>query len=326
MRSFFGPYVAAASPTSLLESAVRIALAAGDVMMESFIHPSDIVSRTKADGSPVTNVDEAASTLIETRLKALTPGLAVVTEENVATLPPETKSGDGLSWVVDPLDGTSEFLRGAMGFAVNIALFENRQPVLGVVYQPALALGFCAVASKNPRPSAFRFDTCAGRIMSVLPLHTRSTPVNSPLSTVFRKTKGNEVVYQKLRDRLAPSDVHLPTIPDTTVGLIREMRVAMGRADLCVKLGSTPGPGGGGYPWDIGAMVPIVEQAGGTLCTWTGDRLEVGALDERVPSFLAFASPDVALRALPALRGLGTPTAVSEKPLANGTSGALECH
>ncbi|HRC26013.1 MAG TPA: inositol monophosphatase family protein, partial [Alphaproteobacteria bacterium] len=294
-------------------------------MMESFIHPSRIVSRTKADGSPVTNVDEAASTLIETRLKALTPGRAVVTEENVATLPAETKNGDGLSWVVDPLDGTSEFLRGAMGFAINIALFENREPVLGVVYQPALALGFCAVASKNPRPSAFRFDTCAGRIMSVAPLHTTSTPVDSTLATVFRKAKANEVAYRDLRDRLASRDVHLPAIPDTPTGLIREMRVAMGRADLCVKLGSTPGPGGGGYPWDIGAMIPIVQQAGGTLCTWTGDRLVVGALDERVPSFLAFASPNVALRALPALRGVSLPATASDKPLANRPSGALEC-
>lgn len=321
MRSFFDSSAAPrGTPRALLDSAARVAIAAGEAMMGSFKDPSQIVSHLKADGSPVTNVDTTASALIVKRLGKLTPDLPVITEENVAGLPSSLLHSKDRAWVVDPLDGTSEFQQGKTGFAINISLFEGLKPVLGVIYQPALAMGFCAAEGGK---GAFRFDTLDGKIRSVQPLNTRLCPPDGCLTTVFRKTSGNDPVYQSLRGRLDQAGVRLPADPDTSVGIIREMRVVMGRADLCVKLGSKPGAGGGGYPWDIGAMILIVEQAGGCIRTWTGEDLEIHALDERVPSLLVFADPSMARKSTSALRTIAGP--VSENTLAKGTKGTVEC-
>ena len=94
-------------------------------------------TREKADGSPVTLADEAAEAVILPALRALTPGIPVVSEEEVAQGIGPSRVGARF-WLVDPLDGTKEFLSGNGEFTVNIALIEDGRPVLGVVVAPAL--------------------------------------------------------------------------------------------------------------------------------------------------------------------------------------------
>ena len=119
----------------LLESVCRIAREAGEVIMPWFRAP-DLQTRRKSDRSQVTEADEAAERLILERLAALTPDIPVVAEESVAAgrIP---KVGDAPFWLVDPLDGTKEFISKVPEFTVNIALIEQRRPVLGAVYLPA---------------------------------------------------------------------------------------------------------------------------------------------------------------------------------------------
>ena len=141
---------------TLLDAVVELAARSGAVILEYY--ESGTEARRKADRTPVTDADEAAEALILPELEALSPGTVVVAEEAVAqTGVPEI--ADGRFWLVDPLDGTREFLKGNGEFTVNIALVEDGVPVLGVVHAPALALALAwswRIRNANARDRARR--------------------------------------------------------------------------------------------------------------------------------------------------------------------------
>lgn len=121
------------SPKDLLSEIVVLADRAGAVIMEHY--RGEIEVKTKADSSPVTAADEAGEAVILEGLARLAPEIPVVAEERVAAGDiPEV--GDGRFWLVDPLDGTKEFINKNGEFTVNIALIEDHQPVFGVVGVP----------------------------------------------------------------------------------------------------------------------------------------------------------------------------------------------
>ena len=124
---------------NLLFSAVEAAREAGRVIMEVYSKPFEVY--TKDDDSPVTQADLRASRIIKELLKPT--GILFVSEED---LPPD-RSGFGRYWLVDPLDGTAEFVKRNGEFTVNIALIEERRPVLGVIYAPVT--GGLWAAGKN---------------------------------------------------------------------------------------------------------------------------------------------------------------------------------
>ena len=138
----------------LLERLLPVARDAGEIIMS--IYATDIAARSKADASPVTEADERAEHAIVKALTALTPGIPIVSEEAAAMgyLP---LIGECF-WLVDPLDGTKEFISRNGEFTVNIALVEQRCPVIGVVLAPALgrlfagAQGFGGIAFSSPLP------------------------------------------------------------------------------------------------------------------------------------------------------------------------------
>jgi Inositol monophosphatase family len=120
----------------LLPEIVKLAERAAAVILDHY--RGDAAVHLKADASPVTAADEAAEAVILAGLAALTPDIPVVAEETVAAgrIP---QLGDGPFWLVDPLDGTKEFISKNGEFTVNIALIEGQDPVLGVVLAPALS-------------------------------------------------------------------------------------------------------------------------------------------------------------------------------------------
>ncbi|MGH7195996.1 MAG: 3'(2'),5'-bisphosphate nucleotidase CysQ [Candidatus Saccharimonadales bacterium] len=119
----------------LLNKVVAIALEAGREVLE--IYESDDFKTTyKTDNSPLTRADLAANKMILHGLKDLTPNIAIVSEESLDDVPEKRFSQDYV-WLVDPLDGTKEFVNKSPDFTVNIGLVENGQPVLGAVYAPA---------------------------------------------------------------------------------------------------------------------------------------------------------------------------------------------
>mgnify|MGYP001443671500 CR=1 FL=1 len=122
-------------PMRLLEEICRIAREAGAAILPHYANP-DLVALSKADASPVTAADHAAEAVIVAGLRRLTPDIPIVAEELIAAGETPDVSG-GRFWLVDPLDGTKEFIKKIPEFTVNIALVQGTRPVLGVVYAPA---------------------------------------------------------------------------------------------------------------------------------------------------------------------------------------------
>ncbi|MGF1836430.1 3'(2'),5'-bisphosphate nucleotidase CysQ [Photobacterium sanguinicancri] len=120
---------------ALLESIVEIALSAGDAIMMRY--HSNIEVKEKADSSPVTEADLAANAIIIDRLTSLTPNIPILSEESVHIDWEDRQSWETF-WLVDPLDGTKEYIRKNGEFTVNIALIDKGVPVLSVVHAPAL--------------------------------------------------------------------------------------------------------------------------------------------------------------------------------------------
>ncbi|RLV61035.1 3'(2'),5'-bisphosphate nucleotidase [Parashewanella curva] len=121
--------------SKLLESIYDIAIDAGTAIMERY--HSNILVEKKADSSPITEADLAANKIIVERLSALTPNIPILTEESAQVPWAERQHWDSY-WLVDPLDGTKEYLSKNGEFTVNIALIENGRPSLAVVHAPAL--------------------------------------------------------------------------------------------------------------------------------------------------------------------------------------------
>ena len=176
----------------------------------------------KADGSPVTRADRAAEAVLVQGLRALLPGVAIVSEEGDVEA---AMAGVGSTyWLVDPLDGTKEFLKGLPEYTVNVALVDAGVPVLGVIYAPAADCLYLAARGHGAR----RIDPPGDRRLLAAPVaHPRGASALR-LTTVFDHTylykNGNSVDVQVEADRCP-----LPREPRVHVGRAIEGRPAAGR-------------------------------------------------------------------------------------------------
>ncbi len=224
----------------LLESVCRVAREAGEVIMPWFRAP-DLETRRKADRSQVTEADEAAERLILERLAALTPDIPVVAEESVAAgRVPEI--GGGPFWLVDPLDGTKEFIRKVPEFTVNIALIEERRPVLGAVYLPASGELYAGRAGGG----AFLEDGDGRRTIAIRPF-----PETGITVTVSRTYGAGRDI-----DRfLARYDVARQIDAGSS---LKFCLIARGEADVYPRYG-------GSNEWDTAAGHAVLAAAGGSV-------------------------------------------------------------
>ena len=133
--------------TVSLESIARIASAAGQAAVTLY-HSRDVWVREKPDGSPVTEADLASEQVIQTALRSLDSTIPYLSEESGPPSPDERRGWDRF-WLVDPLDGTKEFIRRTDEFTVNIALIDEGEPVMGVVAAPALGLLYYAAKGRG---------------------------------------------------------------------------------------------------------------------------------------------------------------------------------
>jgi 3'(2'), 5'-bisphosphate nucleotidase len=247
-----------------LEPVRDIARRAGEIVMDVYAGAFDV--RGKHDQSPVTEADERAEALIVPALGALAPGLAVVAEEGVAACGvPEC--GERF-WLVDPLDGTREFVSRNGEFTVNIALVEQGTPVLGVVLAPALGVLWSGAAGAG----AWIDDASGRRLMRC----RRLPPEGATL--LASRSHGDEARLQAFvagrrvaQTRAAGSSLKL--------GLLAE-----GAADVYPRFGRT-------MAWDIAAGHAVLAAAGGDVVDLSGRPLRYGPLALENPSFVA-GSPD----------------------------------
>jgi 3'(2'), 5'-bisphosphate nucleotidase len=251
---------------SLLPEIQAIAQAAGREI--SRIYDTAFSVETKADNSPLTAADRAAHDTIAEALARLTPGIPLWSEES-ATIPWETRRHWSEFWLVDPLDGTREFIKRNGEFTVNIALVRGHRTVLGVVHAPVLGRDYCGYAGGAAQ---------------------RTDPDQAPHEIKVRQPASPPV-------RVAGSRSHRGTSLD---GFLEQLGahefvsmgsslkfclVAEGTADVYPRLGPTS-------EWDTAAAQAVVEAAGGRVIDLNGQPLRYNTRAEVLnPHFLATGDP-----------------------------------
>jgi len=234
----------------LLNRVEAIAREAGAAIMA--IYAREFSVREKEDKSPLTEADAAAHTLITERLAGLKPLLPVLSEEAVGDF--VATDAPASYWLVDPLDGTKEFIKRNGEFTVNIALITGGKPVLGVVYAPALDVAYVAAEGRG----AFKVGADGARALLRVAEHLEGTPWRIVGS---RSHAG---------DSLAALARQLGTHELISMGSsLKFCLVAEGTADIYPRLGPTS-------LWDTAAAQCVVEQAGGRVIDLAGSALGYG--------------------------------------------------
>ena len=253
----------------------RLSLEAGDKIMEIY-GSDDFEVKTKTDESPVTIADEAADKIISDGLRAAFPDVMLVTEEQSDT---HSVSGDTFL-IVDPLDGTKEFINRRGDFTVNIALVEGGVPTRGVVYAPARGRMFYTLADGQTVEEAGAFPKDEmGPVTSI----SVSDPDNAALMVVASKSHRD----QATDDYIAKYQVRDMTSAGSS---LKFCLIATGEADLYPRLGRT-------MEWDTAAGHAVLNGAGGAVVRYDDlTPLKYGKADFANPFFIAYA-PGVDLKA-----------------------------
>ena len=250
-----------------IDPVISIAKTAGEAILRVYSTDFDVVK--KNDNSPLTEADLAAHQVITQSLSKLTPGIPILSEE-AANVSFNTRSLWQQYWLIDPLDGTREFIKRNGEFTVNIALIDNHLPVLGVVYAPVTGLLYYAShqqgAYKQPANS--------------LPkqIHTRLLNLNQT-TVAGSRSYSNEKMQQFM--------VHLQNSTGVRPELIsmgsslKICLVAEGLADVYPRLGPTS-------EWDTAAAHCVLQEAGGDIVDMFNQTLRYNAKDALLnPSFFA---------------------------------------
>ncbi len=238
-----------------------IALEAGKVILE--IYNQDFDVDTKSDDSPVTAADVAAEKIILERLLAATPDIPILAEESVAGGHEPDLSGR-VFWLVDPLDGTKEFIHKRGEFTVNIALIEHGKPTMGVIHVPAKNTTYYAYGPGQ----CYKVDEAG----STAKISVRAKPENGLTVVASHSHRTPET-----DDYIAKFQVADLISAGSSLKLCL---LAEGSADMYPRMGRT-------MEWDIGAGQAILEAAGGRVETLDGTPLGYGKDGHDNPYFVA---------------------------------------
>lgn len=252
----------------------KLALEAGDIIMEIYNSP-DFEVKTKSDASPVTEADEAADAHISAGLRAAFPDIALVTEEQAQS---HTQSVSTFL-IVDPLDGTKEFINRRGDFTVNIAYVENGKPIRGVVYAPAKERLFYTEADGKAVEELGALDKDV--IGELKPINV-SKPNNAALLVVASKSH---------RDQATDDYINKYNVSDmrSAGSSLKFCLVATGEADLYPRVGRT-------MEWDTAAGHAVLNGAGGDVIRFDDHSpLVYGKDGFENPFFIAYA-PGVELQ------------------------------
>jgi 3'(2'), 5'-bisphosphate nucleotidase len=244
-----------------LDRVIPIARAAGAIVTE--VYATDFVVSGKHDASPVTEADRRAEVLIGAALARIAPGLPIASEESAGSEP--LPAGAQRFWLVDPLDGTREFIARNGEFTVNIALVERGHARLGVVLAPATGRLFAGVVGAG----AFVEDPAGGRT----PLACRRVP-DAGLTVVSSRSHGDGAALDAyLAGRVVAARVGIGSS-------LKFCLVAGGEADLYPRFGRT-------MEWDTAAGHAVLSAAGGRVAGLDGVELHYGKPGLVNPPFVA---------------------------------------
>jgi 3'(2'), 5'-bisphosphate nucleotidase len=227
--------------------------------------------RTKADGSPVTAADEAAEAAIRDGLARFAPDYPVVSEEADERDRPAVTGGRLI--LVDPLDGTRDFIAGRDEYTVNIGMLSDGEPVLGVVAAPALGLMWRGIVGVGAERLEFDRD---GALSPPAAIRTRKYAAEHCTVMVSRS---------HLDERTA---AYLAALPHAALlrsgSAVKFCRVAEGSADHYPRLAPT-------CDWDVAAGHAVLRAAGGVVVAPDGSPIVYGTAKRRIPGFLAWGDP-----------------------------------
>ncbi|MDE2342211.1 MAG: 3'(2'),5'-bisphosphate nucleotidase CysQ [Betaproteobacteria bacterium] len=249
---------------AIFRSVIALAREAGQVILAIYHAPEAALLARKADHTPLTQADLAAHRIIARGLQALTPGIPVVSEEDESSL--VFRKAEGVFWLVDPLDGTKEFLARNDEFTANVALVQEGEVLWGVVVAPALGLTFWGGRGQG----AFVEQ---GQDAVALPLAPLAG--SGPVRVVASKSHLNEATLRFI-DSLGPHELV------QAGSSLKFCRLAQGQAELYPRLSPTS-------EWDTAAAQAVLEAAGGQVMTLDGLPLHYGKVDLINPSFVAVA-------------------------------------
>lgn len=255
---------------ALLIQVEGIAEQAGAIILN--FYDGDLSARRKSDSSPVTDADEAAERHIVAALRALTPDVPIVSEEadSAGHTPDIGAAGPARRfWLVDPLDGTKEFLSRNGEFTVNIGLIQGSQPILGVVHLPALAATYGGIAGRGAwvqRRGGERHAIAA-----------RPTPADGAIVLASRSHGDQQALSGFLGDMVVAER-------RVAGSALKFCRIAEGIADLYPRLGRT-------MEWDTAAGHAVLVAAGGSVTTLDGNDLNYGKAGFANPHFVARGRP-----------------------------------
>ncbi|WP_298440606.1 3'(2'),5'-bisphosphate nucleotidase CysQ [uncultured Ferrimonas sp.] len=226
---------------SLLEPVIAIATTAGTKILEIYEN-GQFEELTKSDNTPVTSADLAAHQYIIHALAALAPEIPILSEED-ADIPFAQRRNWQRYWLIDPLDGTQEFIAGSGDFAVNIALIEEGVPIMGVIYAPVSKVCYFATRGHG----AFK------RVNDhTVAIHSRSVAADENLKIAVSRRQRRESILARLNDHW-----NYDLVPFGSASL-KSCMVAEGEADCYLRLGPTG-------EWDTGASQCVVAEAGGVI-------------------------------------------------------------
>lgn len=248
----------------LLPELARIARSAGEAILEIYGQEFEVIE--KDDTSPLTQADLASHRVIRDELARLTPDIPFLSEES-ASIPFATRSRWSEYWLVDPLDGTKEFVNRNGEFTVNIALIRGHEPALGVVHVPVTGVTYTGAVGKSARRS--------GPSEPERDIRVR-VPCAEPMVVVGSRSHANPALEGHLQ-ALGPYEL-------VSMGSsLKFCLVAEGKADFYPRLGPT-------CEWDTAAAHAVVLAAGGKIVTLEGDPLRYNEKESFLnPEFLVIA-------------------------------------
>lgn len=252
----------------------RLALEAGDAILAIYNGP-DFEVKSKSDASPVTEADEAADALISAGLRAAFPDTVLITEEQADSHALSART----FLIVDPLDGTKEFVQRRGDFTVNIAYVQDGVPVRGVVYAPAKDRLFYTLPDGSAVEEAGPFDKATPGALTPIRV---ATPDNAALMVVASKSH---------RDQATDDYINRYSVKDakSAGSSLKFCLVATGEADLYPRIGRT-------MEWDTAAGDAVLRGAGGQVVRFdTHEPLTYGKPGWDNPYFIAHA-PGVVLK------------------------------
>ena len=254
------------NPKTLLDPLIDISRSAGDEILKIYNAGFEIYA--KEDLSPLTDADLASHNYIVAALEKLTPGWHLLSEESAA-IDWQTRKSWARYWLIDPLDGTKEFIKRNGEFTVNIALIENHRAVLGVVHVPVTATTYYGAAAHG----AFRIEDDG-------PAHAINT----------RRAPDSDVVVVGSRSHASPRlQQYLDAMGSHQLSShgssLKFCMVAEGKADLYPRMGLTS-------EWDTAAAQAVVEAAGGSVTRTDGGPLLYNCKETLLnPEFLVAGDP-----------------------------------